>query len=156
MGGAFLAHVAGLRCTGELLWSVAKELVPKALNWLEKLVKAFSLKRKLIAWDETAENWSGMMLSCQEGPVCRLEQSHAAWAPRGAGAGVPQLWNVGMGRMDVMMAACFSPSISCVKTGTHRFLNQSVFSVIFFCPLLWQAEAGNLLSRVDPQVCINR
>lgn len=45
--------MAGLRCKGELLWSVAKELIPKALNRLEVLVKEFSLKRTLIAQDQT-------------------------------------------------------------------------------------------------------
>lgn len=58
--------------------------------------------------------------------------------------------------MDVLMAVCLSPSISCAKTGKYRFSNQSVLSVIFFCPPPWQAEAGNLLSSVDPQVCVNR
>lgn len=69
MGEAFWAHMAGLRCKGELLWSAAKELVPKALNWLEEVVEAFSLKRTLIAQDGTVENWSGMILWSQKGPI---------------------------------------------------------------------------------------
>lgn len=78
VGTAFLARVAGLRCKGELLWSVAKELIPKALNWLEVLVKEFSLKRTLIAQDQTGESWSGTMLSSQEVPSAgwSREQSH--------------------------------------------------------------------------------
>lgn len=80
VGTAFLAHLVGLRCKGELLWSVAKELVPKALNWLEELVKAFSLKRTFIgpySRELAARNDAVISgRSCLQEP-CR-EQSHPA------------------------------------------------------------------------------
>lgn len=104
MGTAFLAHVAGLRYKGELLWCLAKELVPKALPQLEELGKAFSSKRQLIARDQKRESWSGMMVlgsgrSCLQAGAG--DRATPAGQPMGQELGCPRCGD--MGRMDMPM-----------------------------------------------------
>ena len=154
MGTAFLADMAGLRYKGELLQCVAKEPVPKALPQLEELGKAFSRKRRLIAWNQTRETWSGMTVLGSGGSCPQAGAGNGAILaghPMGQELGCPGCgtWEHGQdgcadgaGRVE-WRSMSFSSNFPCLRQENIGFQIRAGFPLIF--PLTPHALASRSL-----------